>query len=428
MLFRFWGGNGRGAEAGDGGTVSSPGRQAAGHHPGLLALIEDAVASKQGISHAAAEYLYILRLKRPADALVVSRQVQLGLEGFRARHGGGPVAVSIAIHAGGEGAGESKMQGDAAIAQEPPHDLVTLLKLAKPAQILLTHDLCEQVTAFKGLPLRSFPARFGVYEYLWAAEEKLELLQSEPQLTLAALPAAAPPTEKPTKEKPAKEKNDAGAATADAGTVAAPAAAASAAKAKTKRFEPPAFAARQEDDFEEAKSGVPRWAIFGGAGLAALVAIAALAIHLMQKPVANPAPAQVTPAGNASPVAAPARPSARQTAHVPAVQIPEGQIRGGQVPAPVVQKPHAAAQAPAPAPQQVATPAPAPEIKPAAPSADCTLGGDTSRYVSLAEQSRGRGDYANAIRIFREVLACDANNAAAREGLEKATQAQQQSK
>ena len=62
------------------------------------------------------------------------------------------------------------------------------------------------------------------------------------------------------------------------------------------------------------------------------------------------------------------------------------------------------------------------------PSADCTLGSDTSRYVSLAEQARGRADYANAIRIFREVLACDPNNAVAREGLEKATQAQQQSK
>lgn len=412
MLFRFWGGNGRGAEAGDGGTISSPGRQAAGHHPGVLALIEDAVASKRGVSHAAAEYLYISKLKRPADALVVSRQVQLGLEGFRARHGGGPVAVSIAIHAGGE---------SASTAQEPPHDLVTLLKLAKPAQILLTHDLCERVTAFKGLPLRSFPARFGVYEYLWTAEEKLELLQSEPQLTLAALPAAAPP-----KEKPTKEKNDAGAATADAGTVAASDVAASAAKAKTKRFEPPAFAARQDDDFEEAKSGVPKWAIFGGAGLAALIALAALGIHLMQKPAANPAgnanPVQ-TPAGNATPAAAPARSSARQTAHVPAAQVP-----GGQVPAPVVQKPHAAALAPATAPQQVAAPASAPEIKAAAASADCTLGGDTSRYVSLAEQSRGRGDYANAIRIFREVLACDANNAAAREGLDKTMQAQQQSK
>jgi Flp pilus assembly protein TadD len=50
---------------------------------------------------------------------------------------------------------------------------------------------------------------------------------------------------------------------------------------------------------------------------------------------------------------------------------------------------------------------------------------DTGRLVTLAEQDRGRGDYANAIRIFREVLACDPNNAAARSGLDKTLSAQQ---
>src|ERR1700744_1119651 len=115
MLFRFWGGNGRGAEAGETGTQ-------AGHPPGVLALMEDAVASKRGAFHRAEEYLYISRLKRPADALVVSRQVQLGLEGFRARHGSGPVAVSIAIHSSGEGGAET--HEPAIPGQERPHELV----------------------------------------------------------------------------------------------------------------------------------------------------------------------------------------------------------------------------------------------------------------------------------------------------------------
>jgi hypothetical protein len=409
MVFRFWGAGSRSGEPGGAGSIHPS--NSSGHHPGVLALIEDAVASKRGAVVSSEEYLYISRLKRPADALVVSRQVQLGLEGFRSRNGSGPVAVSIAIDAGGERAGGERAgaeaQEPAATGQdlphsEPPHDLVTLLKISKPAQILLTHDLCQQVTELKGLPLRSFPARFGVYEYLWTAEEKLELLQSEPQLTLAALPVA----------QPAKEKDGAAASAAGA---AANQNAASATRT-TKAFEAPLVSART-DEPEEAKSGVPRWAISGGAGLAAVIALAALGIHLAQKPAASPA-ASAGPVQGASapaaqePPAAPTIPSAQPAAAVPVSQPPA--------------KPHTA-QAKPPAAKPVAAPAPAPDVKaPAPPSAECTLGNDASRYVGLAEQARGSGDYPRAIRIFREVLACDPNNAAAREGLEKATQAQQQ--
>lgn len=390
MVFRFWGGNGRSAETGEGGSTNQLGSQM-GHHPGVLALIEDAVASKRGVFVSTQEYLYISRLKRPADALVVSRQVQLGLEGFRARHGSGPVSVSIAIDAGGgEGA-----HGVEAAGQEPPHDLVTLLKLSKPAQILLTHDLCQQVTGIRGLPLRSFPARFGVYEYLWTAEEKLDLLQSEPQLTLAALPMA-----------PAKEKTGAG------NTMVGAAASA------TKAFEAPGAPAAAAVEPAAQKKGLPRLYIFGGTGLAAVVVLAAIGIHMAQKPAANPAqgPAQ-SPAP--APIAAPvASPPAQPAAQVPA-----------PVAAPAVAKPHAPPNRTAAKP--VATPAPTPTSAqdgktPAAPSADCALGGQIPQYVGLGEQARGRGDYANAIRIFREVLACDPNNAAAKEGLAKAMQAQQQ--
>ncbi len=386
MVFRFWGTNGRSAETGENGPA---------HDPGVLALIEDAVASKRGVFVSSREYLYVSRLRRPADALVVSRVVQLGLEGFRARRGSGPVAVSIAIDAsGGEGAGGADAKEPAAPGQEPPHDdpphdLVTLLKLSKPAQILLTHDLCQQVTAIKGLPLRSFPARFGVYEYLWTAEEKLELLQSEPQLTLAALPMAPP----------AKEKS--GAASPAASTAAG----------GTKAFEAPAAPAKTEEP-AEARRGLPRWAVFGGAGVAAAVALAAIGIYLARRPAQNPAqipaPAQVSaPAVQAAPVAEPATPAAAGPVSPPAV------------------KTHAP-QAKPPAAKPVANPAAQEAKTPAAPSADCTLGADASRYEGLAEQARGRGDYADAVRIFREVLACDPNNAAAREGLAKAMQAQQQ--
>jgi hypothetical protein len=408
MVFRFWGANGRSAETGENASIHP-----LGHHPGVLAMIEDAVASKRGVFVSSPEFLYVSRLERPADALVISRQVQLGLEGFRTRHGSGPVAISIAIDAGGgerPSSAEAKEPADRSLTgqdpadqasmgqsqasmgqgQEPPHDLVTLLKLSKPAQILLTHDLCRQMAALKGLPLRSFPARFGVYEYLWTAEDKLDLLQSEPQLTLTALPMAAP----------AKDKNGAPAAT-------------------TKSFEAPATSAADTDRPSGAKRELPRAYILGGAGLAAVIVLAAIGIHLAQKPAVGPAQ-NATPAVNAAPIAQPAAAGPA----VPAQAVPAQASPAAAVPvSPAPTKPHAGKP---PAAKPIANPAQQEAKAPAAPGADCTLGADVSRYVGLAEQARGRGDYANAARIFREVLACDPNNAAAREGLAKAMQAEQQ--
>ncbi|MGB6722054.1 MAG: hypothetical protein WBE72_14750, partial [Terracidiphilus sp.] len=67
-----------------------------------------------------------------------------------------------------------------------------------------------------------------------------------------------------------------------------------------------------------------------------------------------------------------------------------------------------------------------PKTAAAAPTPACTLPAPAERLVELGEQSRGRGDYANAVRIFHEVLACDPNNAGARDGLDKASRALEQ--
>jgi hypothetical protein len=168
-----------------------------------------------------------------------------------------------------------------------------------------------------------------------------------------------------------------------------------------------------------AKRGVPRAYIFGGAGLAAVAVLAAIGISLARKPAQSSAPVQVTaPAVNATPLAgpAPAGPTpAASTAPAAAVPVP-----------PVAEKRHGAAAKTAAA-KSVANAAAQEAKTPATPSADCTLGADTARYEGLGEEARGRGDYATAVRIFREVLACDPNNTAAKEGLVKAEQAQQQS-
>lgn len=419
MVFRFWGPNARSAEA--------AGEHPPLHNPGVLALIEDAVASKRGVFVTARDQLYVSGLKQPADALVVSRQVQLGLQGFRGRHGSGPVAVSIAIDAGSgdrataEAPSEPEAHAAGAIgsspsvdpahsAPKPSHDLVTLLKLSKPAQILITHDLCQQVAGIKSLPLKSFPGRFGVYEYLWTAEEKLDLLQSEPQLTLTAL-SPAPPM--PTGSIPLKSRN--------AQTIPA--------SGTTKAFDLPQSSDGMVQPAQSAfqsRMPAPRILVFAAVGLAAIGAAIAVGIHLAHGPASSAAPAQTAapvsnpqplPAANPFPANSPA-PGATQHAASNPPSIP------AEKPRPASTSSHAAAKQAAikPAAQMEEKPAPAQAPPPPA----CAQAMDATRLVVLGEQSRGRGDYANAIRVFREVLACDPNNAAAREGLDKATRGQEQ--
>jgi hypothetical protein len=402
MVFRFWGSSAKSADA-------PAGEGAAPHHPGVLALIEDAVAAKRGVFLSARDQLYVSGLKQPADALVVSRQVQLGLQGFRGKHASGPIAVSIAIDASGaanqpkpdtENAGDSRSSSSSANqTPEPPHELVTLLKLSKPAQILLTHDLCEQLAAIKGLPLKSFPGRFGVYEYLWTAEEKLDLLQSEPQLTLAALPAASPSPR-------AKDKTSSVQA-ADQPVKTAAATQNHADMVAEKRS---AFQLGFQPWFQS-----PRMLILGAVAVVVLVTAILVGAHLAH-----------TPSANSAPISAPQPASPQQTSAPAPVAAP---VAVQSVAPTSSEKPHATAtpsrqaskstaHQPAQAEEKRTTPAPA-------PAANCTLGANPERFVGLAEQARGRGDYANAIRIFREVLDCDPNNAAAREGLDKATRGEQ---
>jgi hypothetical protein len=387
MVFRFWGAGARGSDP-------PAGENGAAHHPGVLALIEDAVASRRGVLLSTPdpihEQLYISGLRQPSDALVVSRQVQLGLQGFRGRQGAGPVAVSIAIDAGAAGTNGT---GNGI---EPPHDLVTLLKLSRPAQVLLTHDMCQRMEEIKGLPLKSFPGRFGVYEYLWTAEDKLDLLQSEPQLTLTAMPAVAASATSPVAAQ--KEKTVAASAAGHAPVHPEPADRDMVAR------EPAAFPAS-------------RMILFGVLGLLTLIVAIAMGVHFMHAPASSSAPAgPVAPA--AAPAAAPQPEPSAATAVQPAVETQPARPQPAE-------KPHTAAAHPAARAAQ-SQPAGAAEQKPApAPQPECALAMDTGRLVTLGEQARGRGDYANAIRIFREVLACDPNNAAARSGLDKAMSAQQ---
>jgi hypothetical protein len=406
MIFRLW------APAKDP-ESRNPGQRAA-QHAGVLALIEDIVASKRGVFQATVDPMCVSGLTRPTDALVISRQIQLGIQGFRGRTGAYPVAVSIAIDAGANGAStaqpgknaDDKLAGSPPVpagkSPEPSHDLLTLLKLAKPAQILVTHDAWQRVANLKGLPLKSFPGRFGVYEYLWTAEEKLDLMQSEPQLTLAVLPAALPNASEPARAK-------------DTPTPAITAASAP----ETPHAEAPAT--RTADD-ERKGFRLPRPAWVAGLSIVAagLIALAALGIsHVFSSrtPKSN-APVSIQQP-SLSPPATPNAPANSTASPAPPAASPASSRKAPSSLQAKTAKPKAGK--PAVAVQDNATPPPAPPPQ-------CAFAGDTARLASLGEQNRERGNYTNAERIFRQVLACDPNNAVAREGLNRTLAAEQQAR
>lgn len=379
-------------------------------HPGLAAMLEDFAASKSGSFSSARNQLCVYGLQHPNDALVIARRIQLGVQGYRSNAGNKPVAVSIAIDSSSQSAGAaqeaappaagdqtSAVSASEAQTPEPSHDLLTLLKLCKPAQILLTHDLCQLSPAIRGLPLKSFPGRFGVYEYLWTAPEKLETLQSEPQLTLAAV---AVEVAVPVKETPAA-----------AIPVGPPA---SAAPAESLALQPIVH------DWRAALRS-PRTAVFAGLALAVVAIGAFVGIRLSHD--SSPSSSSSSSATNTAatqPAGAPgsgnqtARPavSSPPTSTTPAATGSQTASASGKSSGPSLRKQM---------PEKHPTTSPA-------PASSCDVTGDLSSYLRLAQQARGRGDYTKAIRLFRDVLNCDPNNAAARDGLNRALQGQEQAR
>lgn len=158
----------------------SSGEEAGTNQPGALAFIQDVIASRNSVLVSADNDLYFSSFRSPAEALVVSRQIQLGMQSFQSK----PVSVSISIDAErrakrSDNESDEKTSETTAPTAGPNHDLVTLVRMSRPAQVLLTHDLLQQVNSLKGLPLKPFQGRFGVYEYLWTSEQKLLGLQSQ---------------------------------------------------------------------------------------------------------------------------------------------------------------------------------------------------------------------------------------------------------
>ena len=153
------------------------------------AIVKDLLMSRLGVDAdvAAQEYVLTHGFCDLGKALVASRTLQLAFEGFCSAIPNGAY-VSMVL--------DSSVPEDAfSVHPGPSIEQKDLLASAKPFQVLVTQAFYNKLQYHQPVALRSFPARSGVYEFLWTSEERLAELQNQdefmPTLVVSARPSAA---------------------------------------------------------------------------------------------------------------------------------------------------------------------------------------------------------------------------------------------
>ena len=394
ILFRVW------TDGVQHKKLPSPG-EASGEQSGIVAFLEDVVASRKGALVPTEENMYVSILENASQALVVARQVQLGMQDFQKRSRIQPIAVSIAMDAIAAASGSQSAEANAsAVSQDAPrisprprveasHDLLTLIRMSRPAQILLTHELFQKASLFRGLPLKTFQGRFGVFEYLWTAEEKLLELEGDPTRFSELEPGSGFRSDRAELPAlPSRSISDESVRTA---------------------FEPTHLDRKNAEarPFWRSPLGI------ASAAASLLLVLVAGGIALRVKGTKADAPnAPVIP--SATPVSkdSSAHPNVIQPAKTP-VQLPAQ-----------VEKTRKTSQATQPKSKDSSKTDSAVgndenTKEQSAPAKTCSLSGPLNDYLSQAEYDRGHGDYPSADRLFSKVLECDPNNDAAKRGLSR---------
>ena len=393
ILLRLW------THAGEGKKLLSD--EASAIRQGAIAFIEDVINSRKGRVGSTEDGMFVSVLGNPADALLVSRRILLGMRGFRDKLGNHPVSVSISMDSNLQNAGPDNSlpqsvpehsETDPAPSDQASHELSTLIRISRPAQILLTHDLFQQVSAFKGLPLKPFQGRFGAVEYLWTSEEKVLEFQAQQSgfvdsMELDKVQLASPQLETPNSPSTEIETY----------------------------FEP-----RAKTPFGSEETQTPGWK----KALRTPRAVATVAIIVMAFVIAGgvairtrkAAPLaqskQVNPVSSSAsqpPKTSPAPPRTQAGTEHQSLTQTTTEIGAKTKPA----------HADRPSKSEATTEVGAAASTLASPKRQCMLTGDLQRFVRVAEGYRGEGHYTDAKRLFTEVLDCDPNNQDARRGLER---------
>jgi hypothetical protein len=349
------------------------------------AVVKDLLMSRLEVDATvtAQEYVHIHGFCDLGKALGVSRALQLALEGFCSAAPNG-ANVSMVL--------DSSAPEDAYFVDPGPSvEQKDLLATAKPFQVLVTQAFYNKLQHRQPVAMRSFPARSGVYEFLWTSEERLAELQNQDEFmpTLVIPVRPSPP--------PVNNIND---ETFFMDIEARPA----------DETRPPVL--RDEPATDDRKSGRRSHRKI----LIAIACAAVILIVLGYLGITNPhlvsrlkeSVLAYFPKGSA-----PAPPSQPAPSTTPAPQLTD--------------------QAISPPPQPAAPPVPEPAPAPPRPNPlstprhhECVIGKNlVSEYLNLAKSSLSNGNSARAIRQYSEVLDCDPGNPEAREGLQRAKKAPQ---
>jgi hypothetical protein len=328
----------------------------------------DLIAASGGLPTARREEVLVASFSTFQSAAITARRLQWAVQGFTESEEPQATSLALLIHSADEGAAES-------VAEDAFHSL----SQASSGTILLTEKASQPFDRQPGFPLQ-VAAGDGLWELAWSRPED-HFSRSEDDEFLTRIAAeqgvqeAAPeqPVPQPANEAVAEEYRTG--------------------SHRTGSYRQPSV------DEPPQKS----WIKIGGLALAAVVVLVIAVYFFSGK--SNPAPAtnQTAKESSAQPKHAAAQEPA-STAKTPKnASKPEAQQAQETQPE---------------KPRQVEPPAPKPSRE---NNGRCDL--DSSQYgglIAQAEKNRGRGKYADAIRQFTAVLACDPGNAKAREGLESA--------
>jgi cytoskeletal protein RodZ len=363
----------------------------------VVCLAIDLITASQGVTVAQQREVLVAEFLSFQAAIFAARRLQWAVQGFS--EGGDQEAPSIAvlIHT----------QEDAP-AQTVGGDLAHSLAKATAGQILLTEKASQPFENIAGFPLLAAPGK-GMRELLWRAPESQSTRAADEEI-LARLVELHGVQELPP-EPPQSAADE-------------------------------ALDAAGSGDLDQQYSSPPR-----GKSRRVMVAVAlgvllpaAVLFYLFhgrstpatgqdQAPDQTQTQAQTQTAPSNAPVAQPGQPPAAQPQQSPGA--------GKTVPPETTKAPKNTPKAAVKPPEQSAPEKPpAPVEKPPAPrvvEAPPTKGGrcelDPNQIpgqVAQASKKLALGKYADAQRQFSAVLACDPNNAAARQGLERARLAAQQ--
>jgi hypothetical protein len=368
-----------------------------------VCLTLDLIAASEGAVVARQEGDLVAAFPSLPSAIQAARRLQWAFQGFSEAENAQAASLAILIYS----PEDVPSQTDGGNVVHLPEQI----EQAAPDQILLTEKASQPFEKLPGFALQAASAD-GLRELLWSGPESQSNRSFDEEILTHLLEqqrSQAPPSELPD------DLNTVLIATAATGNTAGTA-------NQEKRPFPPV----------RSKSRL----LVGGLLLASLVLVAAAVLYLFRDKL-HPAPVQTqaqTPAVAQSPIASPpaaqgspssptdtANPANPGSTETPA---PAKAAKNGQKGAIKPIKPsetRATETRQTPLPPKAAEPAPAPRGK-------CDL--EPSQYsgqIDQAARNLARGKYADAVRQFSAVLACDPGNGRAKEGLERARMAARES-